>query len=308
MILDPVEALKQTSSKHLIPTAQPTSVAPIPTVVPDLPEYQHAHHDGKTTLWVVFVIMVIASAVFAGMAWRVPVSKRLYHVITTLITIIAAISYFAMATGHGVSYNHVRTRHSHHHVPDTYHDIYRQVFWARYVDWSLTTPLILLDLSILAGLNGAHILMAIVADVIMFLTGLFAAFGSEGTPQKWGWYAIACIAYLVVIWHLAVNGRAQAQARSPKVGQFFFAITGFTIIVWTAYPIIWGIAGGSRKMSVDGEIIAYAVLDILAKPVFGAWLLIAHAKIPEINTELGGFWSNGLSREGTLRLTDDDGA
>ena len=140
-----------------------------------------------------------------------------------------------MATGHGVSYNHVRVRHSHNHVPDTFHDVYRQVFWARYVDWSLTTPLILIDLGLLAGLSGAHLLIAIIADVIMILTGMFAAFGSERTAQKWGWYAISCISYLVVVWHLAINGRVQAKAKGSKVGQFFAAITGYTIIVWAAY-------------------------------------------------------------------------
>ena len=69
---------------------------------------------------------------------------------------------------------------------------------------------------------------------------------------------------------------------------------------------VWGIASGARKMSVDSEIIAYAVLDILAKPVFGLWLLLTHAKMPETGLDLGGFWSNGVSREGTLRLGDDD--
>ena len=39
---------------------------------------------------------------------------------------------------------------------------------------------------------------------------------------------------------------------------------------------IWGIADGSRKVDVDAEIIAYAVLDVLAKPVFGFWLLFTH--------------------------------
>jgi len=172
----------------------------------------------------------------------------------------------------------------------------------------LTTPLLLLDLSLLAGLNGAHILIAIIADIIMILTGLFAAFGSEGTPQKWGWYTIACLSYLVVVWHLAVNGRAQAQSKGENLAKFFLAIAGFTVIVWTAYPIVWGIADGARIVSVDGEIIAYAVLDILAKPVFGTWLLIMHRKLPETNVELGGFWANGLNREGALLLGDDDGA
>ncbi|KAF1958914.1 family A G protein-coupled receptor-like protein [Byssothecium circinans] len=307
MIIDPVEILKKTSTFPLLPTSTPTStIAPVPTVLPDTPELQFIGDGGKKTLWVVFVLMTIASAAFAALSWRVPVARRLYHVITTLITIIAAISYFAMATGHGVAVHKVQVRHQHEHVPDTYGEIHRQVFWARYVDWSLTTPLLLLDLSLLAGLNGAHILIAIVADVIMILTGLFAAFGSEGTPQKWGWYAIACIAYLVVIWHLAVNGRAQAQAKSQKVSSFFAAIAGYTLIVWTAYPIIWGVADGSRRLSVDGEIIAYAVLDILAKPIFGIWLLLTHARIPETNIDLGGFWSYGLGGEGSVRLGDDD--
>lgn len=164
-------------------------------------------------------------------------SKRLYHVITTLIVIFASLSYFAMATGHGVGYHHVVVRESHKHVPDTTHDIYRQVYWARYVDWSLTTPLLLLDLALLAGISGGSIVIAIVADVIMILTGLFAAYGSEDTPQKWGWYAIACIAYLVVIWQLAYYGGSAARAKGGKVGKFFTAIAGFTLVIWTVYPM-----------------------------------------------------------------------
>jgi len=251
---------------------------------------------------------VIASAAFTAMSWRVPVSKRLYHIVTTLITVFAAISYFAMATGHGVSVHHIKIRHTHEHMPDTFTYVDRQVFWARYVDWSVTTPLLLLDLSLLAGLNGAHILLAIIADIIMILTGLFAAFGAEGTPQKWGWYAIACFAYLVVVWHLAVHGRAQAASKSSNVAKSFASIAGFTLIIWTAYPIVWGFADGARNVSVNGEIIAYAVLDVLAKPIFGFWLLVTHAKLPETNIDIGGFWAHGLGREGSLRLGDDDGA
>lgn len=71
---------------------------------------------------------------------------------------------------------------------------------------------------------------------------------------------------------------------------------------------VWGFADGARRVSVDGEIIAYAVLDVLAKGVFGAWLLITHNTMPETDVEIGGFWANGLNREGSLRLVDDDGA
>jgi len=293
---------------HPIEAMKTSSVLPIPSVVPDRPEWQSLGNSGSKTLWIIFVIMLLASVVFTGLSWRVPVAKRLYYVVTTLITIFASLSYFAMATGHGVSYNHIKVRESHHHVPDTYHDVYRQVFWARYIDWSLTTPLLLLDLGLLAGLNGAHLLMAIVADIIMCLTGLFAALSEEEGGGKWGFYSIACISYIVIIWHLAVNGRVTAKAKGSKVGKFFVAISTFTLVLWTLYPIVWGIADGARLVSVDTEIIAYAVLDVLAKVGFGSWLLAVHASMPETGVTLGGFWTNGLSSEGSLRLDDDNGA
>ena len=142
-----------------------------------------------------------------------------------------------MASGAGIGYHHAVVHHSHKHVPDTKEHVYRQVYWARYVDWSLTTPLLLLDLSLLAGLNGGSILIAVIADLIMILTGLFAAFGHEGTAQKWGWYAIACIAYLAIVWQLVFHGRKAALTKGGKVGNFFTAIGGFTLVIWTIYPM-----------------------------------------------------------------------
>lgn len=182
--------------------------------------------------------MVAASGIFTFMSWKVPVSKRLYHVITTMITLTAAISYFAMASGHATSY-HCETIKDHHkhHIPTTHHDECRQVFYARYIDWCVTTPLLILDLCLLAGVDGAHTLMAIFADLIMILAGLFAAYGEERTIQKWGWYTIACIAYLFVIWHVAVHGSSMVKAKGKRAGRLFGALAIFTLILWTAYPM-----------------------------------------------------------------------
>jgi bacteriorhodopsin len=282
-------------------------VEPIPTVVPTPRDFQTAGETGHRTLWVVFVVFVISSGIFAFRAWNIPVNRRLYHSVTTLITIIAALSYFAMASGDAVSLSCTGVKDHHKHkIPDTHHEVCRQVYWARYVDWTLTTPLLILDLSLLAGLDGAHTLYAIVADIIMVLTGLFAAFGGHSATQKWGWYAIGCIAYLFVVWHIGVIGARTVQARGAKVGKLFGSLSLFTLVLWTAYPIVWGIADGARKVTVDTEIIIYAVLDILAKVVFGAWLLIAHRKDSDTNVEVGGYWSNGLSANGRIRLADDE--
>ncbi|MCJ1463719.1 hypothetical protein MMC07_002328 [Pseudocyphellaria aurata] len=288
----------------LLKHATGSPVAPIPTVIPDVPSYQTASETGHRTLWVVFVLMVLSSIAFYALAFRQPVQKRLFHVLTAFITTFAAISYFAMAVNDGVSLNKIVVKEAQKHVPDVEHIIFREVYWARYVDWSLTTPLLLLDLALLAGLSGANILVAVVADLIMILTGLFAALTTDAS-SKWGYYAIACIAYIVVIYQLAINGRNVVQAKDSKTATFFAAIGGFTLILWTVYPIIWGIADGSRRVDVDAEIIAYAVLDVLAKPVFGFWLLFTHDSFSS-TTSIEGFWANGLGKEGAIRVGDDD--
>ncbi|KAE8440971.1 hypothetical protein EG329_006160 [Mollisiaceae sp. DMI_Dod_QoI] len=305
-MIDPaqvIDAMKtKATSSLLVPTSSRPSVSPIPTVIPTLPYYEKVGEAGTKTLWVVFVIMSLSTLAFIALSWRVPVQKRLFHVITTLITTFATISYFAMATGDGNSYAHIVIKEAHKHVPDTVEHVFRQVFWARYIDWSLTTPLLLLDLAFLAGMNGASILVAIVADLIMVLLGLFAAFGSTD-GQKWGYYAMACIAYLVIVYQLVVSGRRAAMTKDSSTGKLFASIGGFTLILWTLYPIVWGIGDGARKWSVDAEIIAYAVLDVLAKPVFGLWLLFAHGRNVQA---VEGFWSHGLDSEGVLRVGDED--
>ncbi|KAI9842045.1 MAG: hypothetical protein M1838_003305 [Thelocarpon superellum] len=300
---DPIQAAKQATATML---AEATSVAPLPTVHPSRPEYQVATETGQRTLWIVFVLMLISTIIFTGLAFRTPVQKRFFHTITAFITAFAAISYFAMASGDGISLVSSSVKEANDLVPDTFRTVLRAVYWARYVDWSLTTPLLLLDLALLAGMNGANITVAIVADLVMILTGLFAAFAGDES-QKWGYYAIACIAYLVIIFQLAVSGRQNALARDSKTATLFNSIAGFTLIIWTVYPVVWGIADGARKINVDAEIIAYAVLDVLAKPVFGFWLLLSHDVLDSSSLVIEGVWAYGLGkREGALRVGDDD--
>ncbi|KAI0206126.1 hypothetical protein F4808DRAFT_408962 [Astrocystis sublimbata] len=307
MIPDDVfeQVLGATSGGRHRPTH--TSTLPIPTVTPDIPKVYHqlSTDVGHKTLWVVCVLMGLSSLGFYAMAMRVPVQKRLFHIITAFITTIAFLSYYAMATGTGVSLHTTVLKESKLHVITEV--VKRQVYWARYIDWCLTTPLLLLDLSLLAGLSGASILVLIFSDVVMILTGLFAAF-SRNEGQGWGWYAFACIAFLNIVYQLGYKGRYAVANKDNKTKVFFGAISLFTLVLWTIYPIVWGVADGARKVNVDSEIIAYAVLDVLAKPVFGFWLLLTHDSMARTSPSVGGFWAHGLSTEGALRVGDGEEA
>jgi bacteriorhodopsin len=140
-----------------------------------------------------------------------------------------------MANGQGITFSNIRIKTSHNDiVPDTYKTIHREVYWAHYVDWGLTTPLLLLDLFFLAGVSGANILVGVGADLVMIVTSLLASLtGRE--KVAWGYYAMSCIAYLVVVYQLAYNCRNAVRGRDSKAVNFFTAISGYTIIVWAVY-------------------------------------------------------------------------
>ncbi|RYP55371.1 hypothetical protein DL768_000126 [Monosporascus sp. mg162] len=302
----PQEFLEEATLTLRPTTTMTPTPTPLPTVKPDpipLVFSQSATETGHRTLWVVFALMGLSSLVFYYLASRVPVQKRVFHFITSLVTTIAFLSYFAMATGDGVGLKLVSAKENSSHT--IIEITTRQVYWARYVDWSLTTPLLLLNLAFLAGLSGYSILVTITADVIMFLSGLFAAFG-DSKVQKWGWYAIACLSYLTVVYQLAYKGRQAVANKDNRTRSFFGALSLYILILWTVYPIVWGFAQGARIASVDSEIIVYAVLDLLAKPVFGLWLLLTHGRDAVRPTpSLDGFWSEGLLTEGSIRVGEE---
>lgn len=52
-----------------------------------------------------------------------------------------------------------------------------------------------------------------------------------------------------------------------------------TIFLWFLYPIAWGICEGGNVIAPDSEAVFYGILDLLAKPVFGALLLWGHRGI-----------------------------
>lgn len=96
----------------------------------------------------------------------------------------------------------------------------------------MTTPLLLLDLCLLAGTPGIDIVALIFADLGMILTGMFASLESN-TYYSWGWYTLACLFYLYIVYGLVLSGRSSAASRGQKVSKLFDAVALFTLVLWT---------------------------------------------------------------------------
>lgn len=276
-IPEPLPPATSTHHGHHTHHPHPTGT-PLPPPRPEYPNgphspihVAHAHETGKRALWVFFAMFTISMVVVLLMAKRVERKLRLFHLITATILGMAMLSYLTMANGLFTAIVPV-----YHHAKDGAR-VARQLFYARYIDWLFTTPLLLLDLALLSGLPLITTVMLMLADVAMILVGLFAALSHGGEKVRWFMYAISNAFYLYVLFTLVFSGRSAAKLQSSGVQRVYNVTSLMVIVLWTGYPIIFALTEGTGKISVDAEIIAYGVLDVMAKIVFGFYLLIAHS-------------------------------
>ena len=180
-----------------------------------------------------------------------------HSILHGMVPLFAAVSYFAMAIHQGEVT-----------LPGG-----RVFLYARYVDWSVTTPALLLGLSMVA-LRGAHRRAGLVAgllasDIVMILTGLF--FGlSEDPFAKWVWYTTSCVAFAAVYYILLFPLMKEASMRDGERRSAYRRNLPILGVLWLLYPIfvILGPDGvGFWSATLTTAVIT--VLDLTAKVVYG---------------------------------------
>jgi bacteriorhodopsin len=102
---------------------------------------------GKALLEFIFIVMAAITLLIGVNAGKSKAAGKVLYP-ATFTCGIAAIAYFAMASGGGWVI-----------APDC-----RQLFVARYLDWAITTPLILIDLGVVAGVSKWDILALVLSD------------------------------------------------------------------------------------------------------------------------------------------------
>lgn len=205
-------------------------------------------------LWIAFIGMVFGSIVFGLQAAAQRRKEGMEFALASFfITLWAAAMYLSMILGETVLFN-FKGQHT--------------LFWGRYVDWIITTPLLLMDLGVVAGARPKLIAGVMAADVFMIVTGAIATL--EGSPTNYLWYIISCGAFLAILSALLTEFSATARRRNGKINRLFQKLKNTLIVLWFVYPIVWILgAEGFRMLSVETETAAYAILDVCAKVGFG---------------------------------------
>ena len=258
---------------------------------------------GSDWYYTVCAIMGVSTLVFMGLALRKPQGHRLFHYITAGITAIACIAYFAMGSNLGqvpIQAEFVRPNSRWVGSAGT-----REIFYARYIDWVITTPLLLLDLLLTAGLPTPTILITIFADEIMIVCGLIGALTS--TSYKWGFWTFGMFAFFYVVYVLLVDARKGASVLGGAAKKTYYTCGVLLIGIWFLYPIAWGVAEGGNVIHPDSEAIFYGILDLIAKPVFGFMLIFGHKNITAAQLGLN-IYDPVENRQHTEKVHNDVGA
>lgn len=108
---------------------------------------------------------------------------------------------------------------------------------------------------------------------------LALTFTSYADMLQWGYYVFGCVAFLWVAWTVTYIARKHASALGNDISRTYTICGVWTIFLWFLYPIAWGLSEGGNVIAPDSEAVFYGVLDIMAKPVFGALLLWGHRNI-----------------------------
>jgi bacteriorhodopsin len=225
--------------------------------------------------------MTLGTIYFIAKGWseRDP-ERQEYYIITIFIPAIAAASYFSMANGFGVI--------ALEGIPGMPEES-TTIYWARYADWLFTTPLLLLDLALLANADRNTTYTLIGLDVFMIVTGLAGALATEGQVWRISWWAISTGAFLVLLYFLLGTLSEQAAAMSGERAALFSRLRNLVLVLWSLYPIVWilGTESGLAILPLGIETAAFAVLDLAAKVGFGFILLQSRAVLGGAETPAG---------------------
>lgn len=126
---------------------------------------------GSDFYYAVCAVMGATSLTILGLSYMKPRSDRIFFYMTAALNATACLAYFSMGSNLGFAPIGVEFVRSNPKVAG----MYREVFYARYIDWVVTTPLLLMDLMLTAAVPWPTILWTIFLDEAMIITGLIGA-------------------------------------------------------------------------------------------------------------------------------------
>ena len=146
----------------------------------------------------------------------------------------------------------------------------------RYIDWLLTTPLLLVEFGLIVAIAGAAtkglVTRLVIADLIMIVTGYLGEVGEPGSANNWIMFIISSVAWVYIVYavfQVKTDGMPSYAANAVKV------MRRFVMFGWAIYPIgtsieeFMTLSGADVTAAAGLAAIVYVIADVLNKVGFG---------------------------------------
>lgn len=205
--------------------------------------------------WIYVAAMVMGALYFISLSTKPRGVPKYEYLVATFIPIWSGLAYMAMALGQGKV------------------EVAGQiVHYARYIDWIVTTPLLLLALS---GTAMYHVtkdwtligsLMG--TQVIVVVTGLVADLSSVNW-MRYLWYSCGVVAFLIIIWGIWLPVRAKTRGQGVELSKLYDKLVTYFTVLWISYPITWLLGpSGLGWLNQTSETLLFCVLPFFSKVGF----------------------------------------
>lgn len=205
--------------------------------------------------WFYVIAMALSAFYFISLGNNPRGVPKYEYLVATFIPIWSGLAYMAMALDQGKVEVAGQITH-----------------YARYIDWIVTTPLLLLALSTTAMYFIAKdwILIASLmgTQVIVVVTGLVADL-STTDEVRFLWYACGVVAFLIVLWGIWVPLRAKTRGQGVELSGFYDKLLIYFTVLWISYPLAWLIGpSGLGWLNQTVETFLFCVLPFFSKVGF----------------------------------------
>ncbi|MEF8802152.1 MAG: bacteriorhodopsin [Halolamina sp.] len=232
-------------------------------------------------LWLGTVGMFVGMVYFIARGWGETNERRQeFYIVTIFITAIAFVNYLAMALGFGLTT-----------VTIAGEDL--PIYWARYTDWFFTTPLLLIDLGLLAGANRNQLASLVGLDMLMIGTGAIATLSAGAGALSVGarrlvWWGVSTAFLLVLLYMLYGTLEDRLDELGADVRSTFETLRTLIVVVWLVYPVWWLVGTeGLNVVGINIETAGFMVLDLVAKVGFGYILLTSRSALDAVSSASG---------------------
>ncbi len=154
----------------------------------------------------------------------------------------------------------------------------------RYIDWALTTPLLVGYTAYVAGAGRNTIIGIALADFLMIVLGVGAA--AFSSPTQWMFFGLSSVCHVAILVSLYGPVRSSALEEPPSHRRLGRLLLNYIGLLWLAYPLVWLFGPGLQWVDATGIAVIISYLDVTAKVPFVYFIYRARQNFVQVQDKV----------------------